>query len=202
MAVALGAGCSRPVYHPDFTLAKQGSIIDATVEVHDLYPAPSLVSGKDTFGLDAPRAKHATPTELTEQVRAELFAELERAGLFSRVTRFDPAPDLVLTGRINALHEYNRPHLWANVPYVGRVAGLLKMKTYKTDGKADLTVFLLKPNGEVVGTYRGQASFDESFNPTDEVPPGARLNRALSEAVQQIAEQIVSDRTVRALASR
>lgn len=177
-------------------------MIDATVEAHDWYAAPSLVSGKDTFGLDAPKAKRLSPTELTDRVGDELFTELERSGLFSRVTRFDPRPDLVLSGRINALHERNRPHVWTQVPYVGRVANLLKMKTHTTSGQADLTLFLLKPNGEVVGSYRGQASFEESFNPTEEVPPGARLNRALSDAVQQIQEQILQDRTVRTIASR
>ncbi len=200
--VAVAAGCGGPEYKPDVTLAHQGPIIDATVEVHDLYAAPSLISGKDTFGLDAPKAKRLSPTQLTNRVGEELFAELERSGLFSRVTRFDPQPDLVLSGRIDALHEQTRPHLWTNVPYVGRVANLLKMKTHETRGRADLTLYLLKPNGDVVGTYRGRASFDESFNPTEEVPPGARLNRALSDAVQQIQQQILEDRTVRTIASR
>jgi hypothetical protein len=202
LAALLAAGCGGPEYKPDVSLAHQGPMIDATVEAHDLYAAPSLVSGKDTFGLDAPKAKRLSPTQLTDRVGNELFAELERSGLFSRVTRFDPQPDLVLSGRINALYEQNRPHIWANVPYVGRVANLLKMKTHTTSGKADLTLFLLKPSGEVVGTYRGEASFDESFNPTEEVPPGARLNRALSDAVRQIQEQILQDRTVRTIASR
>lgn len=198
---ALAAGCGGPRFKPDITLIREGPILDATVEVHDLYAAPSLLSGKNTFGLDAPRAKQTSPTELTEQVEAELITELEKAGIFSRVTRFDPKPDLILSGRITALHEHNRPQIWTNIPYVGRVANVLKMKTYTASGQADLTLFLLKPNGELVGNYRGHASFDESFNPTEEVPPGARLNRALSEALHQIQNQILEDRTVRAIAS-
>ncbi|ALA58292.1 hypothetical protein [Nitrospira moscoviensis] len=199
---ALAAGCGGPAYQPDLTLTRSGPIIDATVEMHDLYAAPALMSGKKTFGLEAPDAKRVAPTELAEQVEEELFTELAQAGLFSRVTRFDPQPDLILSGRINALHEHNRPRLWTKIPGVGQVAGALEMKTHVSSGEADLTVYLLKPDGEVVGTYRGQSSFDETFNPTKEVPPGARLNRALSEAVEQIQKKILQDRTVRAIASR
>jgi hypothetical protein len=202
LLAALAAGCGGPAYKPDVTLTQSGPIIDATVEVHDLYAAPPLVSGKETFGLDAPRAKPVAPTELTEQVQEELFKELRQAGLFSRVTRFDPQPDLILAGRINALHERTRPQIWTKIPGVGRVADVLDMKTHRATGEADLTLYLIKPNGEVVGAYRGQSSFSETFNPTEEVPPGARLNRALSEAVQQIQAKILKDRTVRTIASR
>jgi hypothetical protein len=192
LLMVLATGCGGPVYKPDLTLTRSGPIIDATVEAHDLYAAPALMSGKNTV----------TPTELAEQVEEELFAELAQAGPFSRLTRFDPQPDLILSGRINALHEHNRPRLWTKIPGVGQVADVLDMKTHVSSGEVDLTVYLLKPNGEVVGTYRGRSSFDETFNPTEEVPPGARLNRALSEAVEQIQKKILQDRTVRAIASR
>jgi len=198
----LAVGCNRPEFVPDITLPQARPIIDATAEFHDLYPARSLASGKETFGLDAPKAKRVEPSALTDQVETELMTALDDAGVFTRVTRFDPNPDVVLAGRINALHERYRPQIWTKLPYVDTVAQMLAMKTHISSGEADLTLFVLKPTGEVIGQYNGKSSFKESFNPTHDVPPGSRLNRALSEAVQQIQEKLVRDAHLRTLASR
>jgi hypothetical protein len=206
MLVILVIGCGGPKYVPDITLSQTGPIIDAIAEFHSLYPAYPLLSGKESFGLDAPKAKRVEPSDLNRQVERELLKELDAAGVFSRVTRFDPHPDVILSGRITALHEHYRPQIWTQVPeaipYVGTIAQLLRMKTHVSSGEAQLTIFVLKPTGEVLGTYTGRSTFKETFNPTNDVPPGARLNRALSEAVHQIQDKISSDPQLRRLVSR
>lgn len=199
--VVMMAGCGHR-YVPDITLEPQGGFINATAELHDLYVPPELLSGQETFGLEGRSAKHTEPEELVKQIHTELLKELQASGTFSRVTRYDPQPDLILSGRINALHEHYRPQLWSYVPGVQTVTTLFRLKSHVSSGEAGLTLYVLKPNGELVGTYTGKATFRESFNPTKGVPPGARLNRALSEAVQQIRDQIVRDAQVRNVASR
>ena len=198
-------GCTEAEFVPDITLPEVRPIIDATAEFHDIYPAPPLLSGKDNFGLTGPDAKHVPPRELAVHVRDELLDAFDQAGVFSKITTFDREPDLILAGRINALYEHYRPRLWTRVPrpFAGKVAAdLLDLKTHATSGEADLTLFLLSRDGKVIGTYRGSSSFDENFNPTGEVAPGARLNRALTEAVQQIQEKMVHDARLRTVASR
>ena len=206
MLVIAATGCGGPKYVPDITLTQTGPIIDAIAEFHNLYPAYALLSGKETFGLDAPKAERVEPSELTRQVESELLKELEAAGVFSRVTRFDPHPDVMLSGRITALHEHYRPQLWAQIPdgipFVGNIAQRLGMKTHVSSGEAHLTLFVLKPTGEVLGIYTGKSTFKETFNPTNDVPAGARLNRALSEAVHQIQDEMSRDGQLRTLASR
>ena len=206
MLVIIAGGCGGPKYVPDITLTQTGPIIDAIAEFHDLHPTYALLSGKESFGLDAPKTKRGEPSELTRQVESELLKELDAAGVFSRVTRFDPNPDVILSGRITAMHEHYRPQIWAQIPgfipYVGSIAQLLRMKTHVSSGEAHLTIFILKPTGEVLGTYTGQSIFKETFTPTNDVPPGARLNRALSEAVHQIQDEISRDAQLRKRASR
>ena len=164
------------------------------------------MSGKETFGLDAPKAERVEPSELTRQVESELLKELDAAGIFSRITRFDQNPDVILSGRITALREHYRPQTWAKIPdffpWVGMITQMLRLKTHVSSGEAHLTLFVLKSTGEVLGTYTGQSIFEETFNPTKEVPPGARLNRALSEAVHQIQDEISRDVKLRKLVSR
>jgi hypothetical protein len=197
--------CSKAEFVPDVTLPAVRPIIDATAEFHDMYPAPALVSGKERFGLTGPDAKQVPPRDLALQVRNELLDAFDQAGVFSKITTFDREPDFILTGRINALHEHYRPRLWTRfpLPYAGKVAAdLLDWKTHATSGEADVTLFLLTRDGKVIGTYEGKSSFDENFNPTGEVAPGARLNRALTEAVQQIQEKMLHDARLRTIASR
>jgi hypothetical protein len=198
-------GCTNAEFVPDVTLPQVRPIIDATAEFHDMYPAPALISGKESFGLTGPDAKQVPPRQLALQVRDELLDAFDQAGVFSKITTFDRAPDLILAGRINALHEHYRPRLWTRVPlpYAGKVAAdILDWKTHATTGEADVTLFLLTRDGKLIGTYRGKSSFEENFNPTGEVAPGARLNRALTEAVQQIQEQMLHDARLRTVASR
>ncbi len=199
-------GCGGgPKYVPDITLTKAGPIIDAIAEFHNLYPTYALLSGQETFGLDAPKAERVEPSELTGQVESELLKELDAAGIFSRTTRFHRNPDVILSGRIMALHEHYRPQIWAKIPdffpVVGMVTQMLRLKTHVSSGEAHLTLYVLKSTGEVLGTYTGQSMFKETFIPTQEVPPGARLNRALSEAVHQIQDEISQDAKLRNLVS-
>jgi hypothetical protein len=206
MLVIFATGCGGPRYVPDMTLTQTGPIIDAIAEFHNLYPAYALLSGKETFGLDAPKAKPIEPSELTRQIENELVKELDGVGLFSRVTRFDPNPDVILSGQITALHEHYGPQIWGRIPdvipYVGMITQILRLKTHVSSGKVHLIVFVLKPTGAVLGKYTGTSTFKETFNPTDDVPPGARLNRALSEAVHQIQDEISHDVQLRVRVSR
>ena len=202
LPIATGAGWSKTEYLPDIRLAQARPIIDATAELHDVYLKPALISGKESFGLTGPDAKQIAPNELADRVEAELLEAFDQAGVFTKITTFDQHPDLIVTGRIDALYEHYRPRIWTKIPYVGKVADVLDWKTHVSSGEADLTLFLLNRKGELVGTYRGISTFKENFNPTGEVAPGARLNRALTEAVQMIQDQMLRDAHLRTVASR
>jgi hypothetical protein len=196
--------CTKAEFVPAITLPEARPIIDATAEFHDIYPAPPLVSGKESFGLTGPDTKQIPPRILAGRVRDEMLAAFDQAGVFSKITTFDQEPDFVLTGRINSLYEHYRPRMWTRLPlpYAGQIAAdLLDLKTHATNGEADITLFLLTRGGKLIGTYRGSSSFDENFNPTGEVAPGERLNRALTDAVQQIQNKMLRDARLRTAAA-
>lgn len=195
-------GCSKSGYLPDIRVVQTHRIIDAIAEFHDVYPAPALVSGKEPFGLIEPNTAKVAPSVLTEQVEQALLASFDEARVFSKLVTFDPHPDFVLTARINSLQEHYRPQIWTKLPYAGTIANVLDLKTHVSSGDADLTVFLLTSSGTLVGAYRGSSSFNERFNTTGEMAPGTRLNLALSEAVQEIQDQILGDSRLRTIAAR
>jgi hypothetical protein len=67
-------------------------------------------------------------------------------------------------------------------------------------GAVDLELILARPNGQVVGIYRGHATYQEIADHDSRYwsmplyPAHVRLNRAFTEAVQQIRDQILRDR--------
>src|SRR5678816_2230788 len=93
--LAATTGCTHYRYVPDITPIPARPIIVATAEFHDVYPAPALVSGKESFGLTGPNTKQIAPHILTDQVEEELLQAFDQAGVFSKVTRFDRHPDPV-----------------------------------------------------------------------------------------------------------
>lgn len=199
-AVIMASGCGgKHTYIPNITLTKTAPTIDLVAEFHNLYPSFALLSGKETFGLDAPAAERMDPTEFARELENEFLTKLDAVGVFSRVTRFDPHPHVILSGKIMALHEHYRPQRWATikdaVPYGRKIAELLRLKTHISTGEVHLTLYVLKATGEVLGTYRGKSSFHETFSPHEheDVPPGTFLNRALSEAVHQIQNELSQD---------
>jgi hypothetical protein len=97
LLLAAAAGCTKAEFVPEISLPEARPIIDATAEFHDMYPAPALISGKESFGLTGPDAKQVPPRELAHQVRDELMDAFDQAGVFSKITPFDRNPDLILT---------------------------------------------------------------------------------------------------------
>ncbi len=193
--IALLGGCST-TYEPHLILppSEFNRSIDATVEVHPFIASDDLLSGHSRYGVLADDYVNKAPSQLTQALTEQAVAELSAHRVFNKVTTYDVAPDLVLTGRVERFFEHDRRKLWTFVPYYSdKLASLFRVNTYTTDGEIRLTMTLLKPTGEVVGSYIGHAKFNEDYTPNSEVRPGDRLNRALGQALAQIRDQMFSD---------
>lgn len=193
--MALVMGCATK-YEPQLTLPPPAvdQTIDAAVELHPLLAGERLRSGNATFGVLAEDYVNRSPSRLSQAITAEVLHELAAAGVFRKVSLYDPRPDFVLTGRIDRFYEHDRRKIWTYVPYYSdKIAGLFRLNTYMSSGEVHVTMMLLRPSGDLVGTYVGHAKFDEDFTPNDDIKPGGRLNRAFSEAMAQIRDEMLAD---------
>ncbi len=194
LMVVLG-GCST-TYEPHLILppTEFNRSIDAIVEVHPLTASDDLLSGHTSYGVLADDYVNPPPSKLTQALTEQVIAELSAHRVFRQVTTYDQNPDFILTGRVERFFEHDRRKLWTLVPYYSdKLANLLRLNTYTTSGEIHLTMTLLKPNGEVVGSYIGHSKFTEDYTPNSEVRPGERLNRALGQALAQIRDEMFSD---------
>ena len=188
-------GCSTK-YQPQLAMPPPtfDRSIDANVELHPLQAAENLRSGHSTYGVLAEDYVNKPPSKMSNAITAEILKEFSSNGVFRRISLYDPDPDLVLTGRIERFYEHDRRKLWTYVPYYSdKLAGLFRLNTYMSNGEVQVTMMLLNPTGQLVGTYVGRATFVEDFTPNDEVRPGGRLNRAFGDALAQIRDQMLSD---------
>ena len=193
LALTLLAGC-RTEYVPDLWVKGSVLPIPMIAEFHPpLRLAPALQRGKEPFGVVAPDSTNPTAIQLRDRIESLLVEELRQARVFADLTYFAPKPDLVMTGRLDSFHERYQPHLWTYVPFVDKVVQHLHLKSHESRGEVALTLFLLKSSGEPIGSYSGRATFNESFRPTDAMPPGARLNEAFAQALRQILDAWMSE---------
>ncbi len=193
--LAVLGGCST-TYEPHLILphAEFNRSIDATVEVHPFIASDDLLSGHASYGVLADDYVNKAPSKLTQALTEQVVAELSAHSVFRKVTTYDPDPDLILTGRVERFFEHDRRKLWTFVPYYSdKLAGLFRVNTYTTNGEIRLTMTLLKPTGQVVGSYIGHSKFSEDYTPNSEIRPGDRLNRALGQALAQIRDEMFSD---------
>ena len=193
--IAVLGGCST-TYEPHLILppTEFNRSIDAIVEVHPFVASDDLLSGHTSYGVLADDYVNQAPSKLTQALTEQVIAELSAHRVFRKVTTYDQDPDLILTGRVERFFEHDRRKLWTLVPYYSdKLANLFRVNTYTTSGEIRLMLTLLKPNGEVVGSYIGHSKFNEDYTPTSDVRPGDRLNRALGQALAQIRDEMFSD---------
>ena len=192
------SGCST-TYVPRLALppAELNRSIDATVEVHPFSAADDLLSGHSTYGVRAEDYVNKPPSKMTQALTQQVAAELSAHRIFRKVTTFDTAPDFILTGRVEKFFEHDRRKLWTLIPYYSdKIASFFRVNSYTANGEVRLTMILLKPTGEVIGTYVGHSKFNEDYTPNSDVQPGDRLNRAVGQALAQIRDKMLADQAL------
>ena len=195
ICLALLGGCST-TYEPHLALppTELTRSIDANVEVHPFVASDELVSGHSPYGVRADDYSNKAPSELTQALTKEVIAELSAHRVFRKVSTYDAASDLILTGRIEQFFEHDRRKPWTLIPGVtDKAASLFGANSNASNGEVEVAMTLRKPTGEVVGSYVGHSQFNEDYTPNSEWRPGHRLNRSLAQAVAQIRDKMLAD---------
>ena len=131
-------------------------------------------------------------TEVTNAVIADLLAN----GVFVEVGRHAEHPDAVMTGQIKRF--YGRAGLssvgWITLPI--NPIWLLGVPMQSSEGGVDLEVSIRRPDGAVLGTYNGCSQFSDWYTMYNQSMHGVgtALNKAFNQAMQQIRDQIITDK--------
>jgi hypothetical protein len=190
--LALFSGCAQH-YMPRVDLSESSDTIPIVVELHRFKEASEARMPGQPYGLIAPHVKTAQPGELAEPITEAVLDDFRTNHVFQHIGTYADHPDAILTGTIRKFYETYRPKRWTRLPGAKVLADLIEADTYTATAEVDLEIMSLEPNGARIGTYRGHAIKTDDFIPSNQNEPGARLNWALSEAVQQVRQALLRD---------
>jgi hypothetical protein len=199
--IALGmflAGCTTR-YTPTLDLEESPRTIPLTVEIHRFIESPDMKVPGRPYGVVA---SHVEPTilgQLAGPITDAVKDDFRNHHVVDEIETYIDHPDVILTGTIKKFYETYQPKVWAALPGAQAVAKVLQADTHTSKAEADLRIILLKPTGEVIGSYRGHGVTTDDFVPNEQHPPGARLNWAFGEAMRQVREALLHDENINAL---
>ncbi|MBM4134944.1 MAG: hypothetical protein FJ245_14410 [Nitrospira sp.] len=138
--------------------------------------------------------------DLSALVTKAIVADFSATGVFQTLHRNQQNPDLILSGTIHRFYGEVSTPSWLHIPWMSWAAHSYWVPFQEWEGEVDLEVTLSTPDGKLLGTYRGQADYaqlegrDHHYWSMPLYPAHARLNRAFTEAVEQIRDQMFGDR--------
>ena len=185
---------NNSLYTPTIRLPESPKTIEAKARVEPFInkmPAHDAGSKRSTQDVTSPESMEG---ELLELIRDAIGTDLRLNLVFSSVRIHLDQPELLIRGVIYEFGESRSRPWWARVPLLG----LLPAARERVEGGVKLDLVVSTPTGHVVGTYQGRSVFPD---PTDAVPApkenqrprGTYLNRAFTEAMRQIREQMLAD---------
>ncbi len=190
------SACTSISYKPALSLGPSPIKIPAKLQVETFVDrSPSEDKSKRAGGSSATEPDSLAGdlgTEVTNAVIADFLAN----GVFTEVGKHIQHPDAVMTGQIKRF--YGRAGLnaagWITLPI--NPIWFLGIPMQSSEGEVDLEVSIRRPDGAVLGTYSGRAQFSDwytMYNPSIH-GVGTALNKAFTQAMQQIRDQIIADK--------
>ncbi|TAJ24062.1 MAG: hypothetical protein EPO64_10000 [Nitrospirae bacterium] len=203
-AVVFLAGCtflltSCMPYKPTLSLERSPHTISASVAVQVLRDA-SPPDDKEDFAEGTVSQTGSMEGDLSALLTQAIVADFSATAVFRSIRKNEAHPDLILSGTIHRFYGQATIPSWLLIPGVGWAANALVSPAQSWQGEVDLEMTLATSAGRVLGTYRGRAAYQEIAGHDSRYwsmplyPAHVRLNRAFTEAVGQIREQIVRDR--------
>jgi hypothetical protein len=201
----LVSGCAKH-YTPQISLGESDDMIPLRVELRPLKHSAEPMAPGQAYGVVADKVKPAEPGELSGPITQAILRDFRENFVFQDIDRHVNHPDAILSGTINTFYEKYQPKGWTQVPGAKSVATslakLLDVETYTGTTAVDLDLVLRKPDGTRIGVYHGHAAKIDEFVPDKQNRPGARLNWALSKAIKEIRDALLSDAKVQQYAEQ
>jgi hypothetical protein len=195
-------GCGMP-YKPTLKLENTFRTIPAKVLVRPLRDLSPPEDKEDATAWSlAQTGSRSMEGDLGTFVTKAIIADFSATGVFPVIHQNQSNPDLVLSGTIHRFYgEISLPS-WLRIPGMGWAMHAYWVPFQEWEGEVDLELTLARPDGRILGTYRGRADYAELAMRESATwsmplyPAHVRLNRAFTEAIEQIREQMFRDRAL------
>jgi hypothetical protein len=181
-------------YTPTVKLPESPRTIHAKVQLEP------FISRLPPLGPAAQRGDQEVPSagvidrDLPDAICQAILTDFRVNLVFSSVRVHEEQPDLLIRGLIHQFAEHRSRPWYAKIPRLGDFLS----QGDQVEGGAHLELLVSTPGGHRIGTYHGRSVFPdpnktESDKEKRRRPRGEQLNRAFSESVRQIREQMLAD---------
>lgn len=198
MVLGVASGCQTLTYQPVATVGKSPEEIPMRLGVRELEDV-SPPGDRDPWLLGtAATAPGTLEDELAAGVTKALVRNFLAEGLFEGFEPRRKDPDIVLSGTVHRFYGKANLNTLGVVTSVYAFLWLLGIPIYTSYGAVDLELVFERPDGQRIAAYRSAVEFSElsSFWGNAEYEIGSRLNRAFSDAVRDVREKILADRSL------
>lgn len=193
-AALLATGCTSINYRPAVSLGESPQTIKATVKLEPFVDlSPPEDKSKQGVSVCAPGTLEG---DLATDVTDAILMDFNNNQVFEVVKkRFDTEPDLVMKGTIHRFYGKFGPTTLMYVTVPIDIIWFFGIPIMEDKGEIDLEVSISRPDGTILGTYRGQSKLSDSFNMYENAVLGlpTRVNNAFSDSVAQIRKQMLED---------
>jgi hypothetical protein len=186
---------TRAPFTPTVKLPESPKTIEAKARLEP-FVSRIPVADRDLNRADDEVTDSMAGEQLTKLVQQAILADFRSNLVFADVRVQEERPELLIRGVIHEFAERHTRPWYGKLPVVGNLIGAGE----QVEGGVELDLILSKPTGELIGTYRGRSIFRQANDADSEkekagrlLAPGERLNRAFSEAVHQIRQQMLAD---------
>ena len=207
--VLLLGGCSATLYKPTLHLEETRETLGVTVfqePLRDLTPPDDrLPSGTHRLVFTAPDLVEG---DLPALVARAIRSDFSATSVFSYFASTREQADLILTGTLYRFFGEITLPAWQLVPGMRTAVDTLFNSGEQWQGEVNVELTLTTRDGRRVGVYHGQSRYQETAQTSANAwsaplyPAHARLNRAFTEAMVQIREQLFQDRDLIARQAR
>lgn len=198
----IGSAACVP-YKPTLKLAHTFQTIPAAVQVQPFRDAtpPEDKEPASAWSL-AQTSPRVMEGDLGALVTKALIADFSATSVFRAIHGHQSSPDLILSGTIRRFYgEVSLPS-WLRLPGMSWMAHAYWVPFQEWEGEVELEISLATADGRLIGTYRGHADYAEVaaregvYWSMPLYPAHVRLNRAFTEAVEQIRDHMFRDRAL------
>lgn len=195
IALALSA-CTSISYKPALSLGPSPVKIPAKIRVETFVDRSPAEDKTKRAGGSSATEPDSMAGDLGTEVTNAVIADFLANGVFAEVGRHVERPDAVMTGEIKRF--YGRAGLnaagWITLPI--SPIWLLGIPMQSSEGEVDLFVTIRRLDGTPLGTYSGRSQFSDWYTMYNQSVwgVGTALNKAFTEAMQQIRNRILADK--------
>ena len=196
MGLGRGSGSeTQMLYTPTLKLPESPKTVEAKAQLEPFVSKIPPPDADSTRGDREVTSAGSMDGDLAELIRHAILTDFRGNSVFRSVRIYEDQPDVLIRGVIYQFAEHRSQPWYAHVALVRVVLGTRE----QVEGGVHLELVVSTSTGHLVGTYQGRAMFpDANQSGTEQErrprPPGVQLNRAFTEAVRQIREQMLADR--------